>query len=166
MRLVRQDCRSETFLTSRGRRVLQGRSGELHSGGMFGVTLHELVVQFPASLALVACGYDLLGLYAGRPRAHGIASGLLRLAVLGAIVAMSTGLNRAGMSGLGSQSSVTGHAGVALLGTGLLAAAAAMRYTREVRSGSSDSVPPGGVVLAEAVGALLVGAAAVMGHRI
>jgi uncharacterized membrane protein len=133
---------------------------------MFGVTLHELVVHFPVSLAAVACGYDLWGLYAGPRGLHGVASGLLRLAALAAIVAMSTGLGQAGMSGLGSQSSVTGHAGVALVGTGLLAAVAGMRYTRAVRSGQADAAPPGAVVLAEVVGVLLVGAATVMGHRI
>jgi uncharacterized membrane protein len=132
----------------------------------FGVALHKLVVHFPVPLAVAACGYDLWAVYAGRPGLHAVGSGLLRLSALAAIVAAATGLGQASMSGLGSLSSVTGHAGMALLGTGLLLALAGLRYSREARSAGAETAPGSALILAEAIGVFLAAAATVMGHRI
>jgi uncharacterized membrane protein len=133
---------------------------------MFGVSLHNLVVHFPIALALVGCGYDAWAAYTGRTSLHRTGSGLIRLAALSAVLAAGTGLNLAGMSGLGSASEVTGHAGVALLGTAVLVTAAGVRYSVEVRSEGRPDGLPAVILAAEGAAAALVAAAAIMGHLI
>jgi uncharacterized membrane protein len=133
---------------------------------MIGVSLHTLLIHFPITLAIVACGYDVWALYARQPRLHSVGSGLIRLAALAAVAASATGLNLAGMSGLGSSSAVTGHAGMAVLATLVLAVTAILRYSRDVRAGDSGLAPPPAFVLAEGIGVVLVVGATIMGHRI
>lgn len=132
---------------------------------MFGVPLHKLLTHFPISLAVVGCGYDLWALYASRAGFHRMGSALIRLAAVAALASLATGLDLAGMSGLGSDSAVTGHALVAMLATGVLAALAIARYSREVRARAADALPAAFIVV-EVSAVVLVFAATILGHRI
>jgi len=131
---------------------------------MFGVSLHRLLIHFPISLAIVACGYDAWAVYSRESRFHAVGSDLLKLAAVAAVAAAGTGLDLAGMSGLGSSSPVTGHAGLAILATLVLVATAVMRYSSEVRSDSPRFSTAW--LAAEIVAAVLIAAAAVVGHTI
>lgn len=133
---------------------------------MFGVSLHSLLVHFPIALAFVACGYDLWAIYAKQSRLYRMGSGLIKVAAVTAVAAAGSGLDLAGMSGLGSASAVTGHAGFALVATLILAAVAGMRYSAEMKAESGRAMLSPALLAAEVVAVLLVAVAAVMGHRI
>ena len=133
---------------------------------MFGVSLHSFLIHFPITLAIVACGYDGWALYAKQVRFHSVASGLIKLAAVSAVAAAGSGLDLAGVSGLGSASSVTGHAAFALLATLILAVAAGARYSAEMRSETGEVVFSPAFLVAEVVAVLLVVGTVVLGHRI
>lgn len=135
-------------------------------GLMFGVPLHILLVHFPITLATVAFGYDAWALYTQRPLLHRVASSLGKLAALSAVAATVTGLDLAGISGLGNRSSVTGHAALALLTTFVLALTAIIRYSVEMRSDREREALPSSLLVGEFFGMLLVLTTAIMGHRI
>jgi uncharacterized membrane protein len=133
---------------------------------MFGVSVHSLLTHFPITLAIVACGYDGWAVWTRNARLHGVGSGLIKLAALGAVAATGAGFDLAGVSGLGSSSSVTGHAGLALLTTLVLVSTAVIRYSAETRSDTPEEVFSMAFLVAEVSAALLVVATAIMGHKI
>ena len=133
---------------------------------MFGVSLHSLLVHFPIALTFVACGYDGWAVYARRSRLHRVGSSLIKLAAGTAVAATATGLDLAGISGLGSASSVTGHAGMALISTLVLSVTAIVRYSAEMRTDTPDAPFSVWMFSAEVVAVVLVFATAVLGHRI
>ena len=101
---------------------------------MFGVQLHKLIIHFPIVLALVAFSYDAWASYSRNSRLHEVGSRLTMFAAASALIATATGFDLAGISGLGSGSTVTGHAGFGLVSTIVLLALAALRYSAEARA--------------------------------
>ena len=105
---------------------------------MFGIRLHTLIVHFPIALTFAVFFYDARGFYSRTPRLYGIGSSLTRFAALAAVVATATGFRLAGMSGLGSGGTVTGHAGLGSLTLIVLVTVAFLRYTAEARADSPE----------------------------
>jgi len=132
---------------------------------MFGVSLHSLLVHFPITLVIVGCCYDLWAMYSHRTRFHSVGSAMIRSSALAAVAAAGSGLSLAGMSGLGSTSRVTGHAGLALLTTALLAMTAVGRYSAEVRS-DDPAIFRTWFLVAELVAVGLIFATTIMGHKV
>ena len=95
---------------------------------MFGIQLHTLIVHFPIALTFAAFFYDARGFYARAPRLYRIGSSLTPFAALAAVVATVTGFSLAGMSGLGSGGTVTGHAGLGILTVVVLVTVTFLRY--------------------------------------
>ncbi len=133
---------------------------------MFGIPLHILIIHFPIVLAIVAFLYDAWASYSDNTALHAVGSTLTKYAALSAVIATSTGLQSAGVSGLGSSSTVTAHAAGGILATIVLVALAIMRYSSEVRDEESKEAY---FTLWLAIGALaagLVAITALAGHRI
>ena len=133
---------------------------------MFGIPLHILIVHFPIVLAIVAFLYDAWASYSGNTALHAFASTLTKYAALTAVIATSTGLGSAGMSGLGSRSTVTAHAGGGILATIVLVAMAIMRYSSEVREEASEEAYSRLRLAIGALAAVLIAITALVGHRI
>ncbi len=132
---------------------------------MFGIPLHILIVHFPIVLAIVAFLYDAWASYSDNPALHAVGSTLTKYAALSAVIATSTGLQSAGMSGLGSSSTVTAHAAGGILATIVLVALAIMRYSSEVREESREAYFTLWLAIG-ALAALLIAITALGGHRI
>ena len=133
---------------------------------MFGIPLHILIAHFPIVLAIVAFLYDAWASYSGDATLHAVGSTLTKYAALAAVIATSTGLGSAGMSGLGSGSTVTAHAGGGILATIVLVALAIMRYSSEVREEESGQVYSNLWLATGALAAVLIAITALAGHRI
>ena len=133
---------------------------------MFGIPLHILIAHFPIVLAIVAFLYDAWASYSGDRTLHAVGSTLTKYAALAAVIAASTGLGSAGMSGLGSGSTVTAHAGGGILATIVLVALAIMRYSSEVREEESGQAYSGLWLATGALAAVLIAITALAGHRI
>ena len=124
---------------------------------MFGIPLHLLVVHFPIALAFIALVYDARGL-------HQTGYTLTLWAAAGAGLAGATGLVQA--SGAAATKEAVAHAGAGLAGGIILIALAMLRYSAEARrTEGMESYPRLWLVL-EAIGALVVLAAGVTGHRL
>jgi uncharacterized membrane protein len=132
---------------------------------MFGVQIHTLVTHFPIALTVAVFFYDAWGYYSRTPSCFGVGSSLTRFAAIGAIVAVGTGFSLAGMSGLGSGSSVTGHAGFGVLAATVLVALMLVRYAAEAREGSAAEAFSEWWLGIELLAVILVVVTAVIGHR-
>lgn len=133
---------------------------------MFGVPLHILIVDFPIVLTMVAFFYDAWACYSGHPSFHAVGSTLTKYAAVAAVIATSTGLQSAGMSGLGSGSTVTAHAGAGILTTIVLVALAIMRYSSEVREEESEQSYLSLRLAIVTLAVVLIAITAIVGHRI
>ncbi len=133
---------------------------------MFGIPFHVLVVHFPIALATAALCYDFSGFYYGISGSYRIGSGLGRWAALTAILAVATGFNLAGMSGLGSRGGVTGHAGFAIVTTIVLVVLMFVRYSAEAREESVEKTFPGVWLAVEFLAVILASVTVIIGHRL
>ena len=133
---------------------------------MFGVPLHSLVIHFPIALGVFAFVYDAWAVYSKDTRLHLVGSSLLKLSAASALAALGSGVSLAGMSGLGSRSTVTGHAGLALTASVVLAGLAFARYSAEARASDRAGAFRPAWLAVEGAGAILVTATAILGHRI
>ena len=133
---------------------------------MFGVQLHKLIIHFPIVLALVAFSYDAWASYSRNSRLHEVGSRLTMFAAASALIATATGFDLAGVSGLGSGSTVTGHAGFGLVSTIVLLALAALRYSAEARADFPEKTYSGLWLGVGLLAVILVAVTAVLGHRI
>ncbi len=131
---------------------------------MIGVQLHTLIVHFPIALTFAAFIYDARGFYSRTPRLYGIASSLTRFATLAAVVAAATGFSLAGMSGVGSGGTVTGHAGFGTLTVIVLVSLAFLRYSAEARVESPEEAFRTAWLWIEFLAVVLVTATAIIGH--
>ena len=133
---------------------------------MFGIPLHTLIVHFPIVLAIVAFVYDAYGCYSGNAKLHRIGSNLTKYASFSAAIATLTGFELAGVSGLGSNSNVTAHAGAGILTTIVLVALSVIRYSSEIRNEEPHPIYPLHFLIIGAFAMLLVVITALAGHSI
>ena len=131
---------------------------------MFGVQLHTLVTHFPIALTVAAFAYDASAFYYRNPGRYGIGSGLIRFAAVTAVLSAGTGFSLAGVSGLGSGGSVTGHAGFGALTAIILVALVFVRYSAEERLGAAEGSFSGLLLAVEGLAVILVAATAIIGH--
>jgi uncharacterized membrane protein len=132
---------------------------------MFGIPLHKLIVHFPIALTIVAFSYDFRGLYYKRPEYHEIGYRLSIWAAGTIVVAIITGLSRAGALGLDS-GAATGHTGYGI-GSGLILVGLGVRRYTVLASGEHNSRYYSSVWLAiQAIALLLVSVTAITGHRL
>ena len=133
---------------------------------MFGVPLHKLIIHFPIVLAWVAFSYDAWACYSRNSRLHQVGSRLTMFAAASALIATATGFDLAGVSGLGSGSTVTGHAGFSLASTVVLLALAGLRYSAEARADFPEETYSNLWLGVGLLAVILVAVTAVLGHRI
>ena len=131
---------------------------------MFGIQLHTLIVHFPIALTFAAFFYDARGFYARAPRLYRIGSSLTPFAALAAVVATVTGFSLAGMSGLGSGGTVTGHAGLGILTVVVLVTVTFLRYSAEAGVDSPEEAFRTVWLGIELLAVILVSATAIIGH--
>ena len=132
---------------------------------MFGIPLHKLIVHFPIALTFVALIYDMRAYYGKRPELHDVGYRLSLWASGMAIVAVVTGLTRAGALGLDS-GAATGHTGYGIGACLVLVGLGVRRYT--VLSKGEHDIQYYSPVWAgvQMLGFLLISATAVTGHRL
>ena len=133
---------------------------------MSGLSLHVLIVHFPIVLAIFAVFYDLWASSSGNKLFHTVGSSLTKWAAISAVLATATGLQHAGVSGLGSRSDVSAHAAAGVITTMILVAMAVVRYSAEVREEDPAEVFSLLWLTAGAVAAVLIAISAIMGHGI
>jgi uncharacterized membrane protein len=129
---------------------------------MFGIPVHRLIVHFPIALAVIAVIYDAWAVYSKRPQLHAASYGLSLWAAGGALTAVVTGLQLAGVTRV-SRAAVTGHAGFGIAAGIVITTLAILRYSAVARE--QDGYRNVWLVL-EIAAAVLVGIAAVTGHRL
>jgi uncharacterized membrane protein len=129
---------------------------------MFGIPIHKLIVHFPIALTIIAVVYDSWGLYAKKPELHKTGYGLTLWAAVGALAAAGTGLQLSEMI-RGNKGAVTGHAGLAIGSTIVLAAIGGIRYSAHAQE--RKDFPAWWLVL-EVAAAGLIFATAVTGHQL
>jgi len=129
---------------------------------MFDVPLHKLIIHFPIALMIVAAIYDCWAVYSKRPQLHGVGYGLNLWAAAASLAAVVTGLQLAGVTRV-AQGVVTGHAAFGMASCLTIITVGILRYSAMAREQYDYRI---GWLVLEVAGAILVGATAVMGHRL
>jgi uncharacterized membrane protein len=129
---------------------------------MLGIPLHKLIIHFPIALAIVSAIFDLWAVYSKRPELHATGYGLNLWAAAGALAAVVTGLQLAGVTRV-AQGVVTGHAGFGLASAAVITTLAIVRYSAVAREQHEFRM---GWLALEVIAAALVYAAAVTGHAL
>jgi len=128
---------------------------------MFGIPLHKLIIHFPIALTIVALIYDSWAVYSKRTHLHTIGYGLTLWAAVGALGAVVTGLQLAGVTRV-SAGVVTGHAGFGIAAAVVITALGIFRYSAVARE--NDEFRLGWLVM-EAGAFALIAATAITGHQ-
>jgi uncharacterized membrane protein len=129
---------------------------------MFGVPVHKLIIHFPIALMIIAAIYDSWGLYSKRPQLHTVGYGLNLWAAVASLVAVVTGLQLAGVTRV-APGVVTGHAGFGIASCLAITTLGMLRYSAMAREQFEYRI---GWLVLEVAAAILVGATAIMGHRL
>jgi len=129
---------------------------------MFGIPLHKLIIHFPIALMTLAVIYDAWALYSRKVELHDTGYRLTIWAAIGALAAVVTGLQLAGVSRI-PPGEVTGHAGFGIVSSVVITALAVLRYSADVREQRGYRLP---WLVLEIGAAALVLATAVMGHKL
>jgi len=129
---------------------------------MFGIPLHKLIIHFPIALMTLAVIYDAWALYSRKVELHDMGYRLTTWAAIGALAAVVTGLQLAGVSRI-PPGEVTGHAGFGIVSSVVITALAILRYSAQVREQRGYRLP--WLVLEIGAAALFL-ATAVMGHKL
>jgi uncharacterized membrane protein len=129
---------------------------------MFGVPLHNLINHFPIALMIIAAIYDSWAVYSKRPQLHAIGYGLNLWAAVASLGAVVTGLQLAGVTRV-APGVVTGHAGFGIASCLAITTVGILRYSARAREQFEYRIA---WLLIEVAGAVLVGATAIMGHRL
>jgi uncharacterized membrane protein len=129
---------------------------------MFGIPVHRLIIHFPIALTIMVVVYDSWAVYSRRRQLHAATYGLSLWAAAGALTAVVTGLQLAGVSRV-SRAAATGHAGFGIAAGIVITTLAILRYSAAAREQEGYRV--GWLVLEIAAGVLIV-AAAITGHRL
>lgn len=128
---------------------------------IFGIPIHKFIIHFPIALTIIALIYDSWAVYTKAPELHRLAYGLTLWAGVGALAAVGTGLQLADMIRI-DKGAVTGHAGLAIATTIILAALAGLRYSAQVQERSYQIW----WLLLQVAAAALIAATAVTGHQL
>jgi uncharacterized membrane protein len=129
---------------------------------MFGIPLHRLVIHFPIALTIIALFYDSWALYSKRVMLHTVGYGLTLWAALSALLAVVTGLQLAGVSRVSAEV-ITGHAGLGLGSSVLIATLGILRYSAMAREQTEFRMV---WLILEIGAAILIAATAVTGHQL
>ncbi|HYR89027.1 MAG TPA: DUF2231 domain-containing protein [Terriglobia bacterium] len=129
---------------------------------MFGIPIHKLIVHFPIALMILAVIYDSWAFYSRKVELHEMGYRLTLWAAIGALGAVVSGLQLAGVSRI-PPGEVTGHAGFGIVSSIVVTALAAARYSEHVREQRGYRLH---WLVLEIGAAALVFATAVMGHKL
>jgi len=128
---------------------------------MFGVPVHKLIIHFPIALMIIAAIYDGWAVYSKRPQLHDVGYGLTLWAAVASLAAVVTGLQLAGVTRV-APGVVTGHAGFGIASCLAITTLGILRYSAIAREQYEYRI---GWLVLEVGAAFLVGATAIMGHR-
>jgi uncharacterized membrane protein len=129
---------------------------------MFGIPVHQLIIHFPIALTVMVVVYDGWAVYSKRHQLHATTYGLSLWAAAGALTAVITGLQLAGVSRV-SRAAATGHAGFGIAAGILITTLAILRYSAAAREQEGYRIS---WLFLEIGSGVLIIAAAITGHRL